>query len=103
MRMVKTEKFEYDPEEWDKVSDDAKDLVNRLLTKPENRLSADEALQHKWLRDHTEHSQDKDFIKNLNIGNMKRFSEAAKLKQVALMGIAVQSELSDIEELKKIF
>ena len=34
---------------------------------------------------------------------MKSFSEAAKLKQVALMGIAVQSELSDIEELKKMF
>ena len=56
MRMVKTEKFEYDPEEWDKISDDAKDLVNRLLTKPEFRLSAEEALQHKWLLDHTEHS-----------------------------------------------
>ena len=34
---------------------------------------------------------------------MKKFQKTNKMKQVALMAIAVQSEPADIEELKMIF
>jgi serine/threonine protein kinase len=37
--------------EWDEVSDDAKDLVKKLLTfDPARRISAAEALQHPWIK-----------------------------------------------------
>ena len=37
--------------EWDDVSEDAKDLVRKLLTyDPEKRISATEALHHKWIQ-----------------------------------------------------
>lgn len=40
----------YPAEEWAEVSDDAKDFINRLVTyDPEKRMSAKEALAHKWL------------------------------------------------------
>lgn len=44
-------KFTLDEPEWDDVSDDAKDLVRKLLTYDLNkRISASEALQHKWIK-----------------------------------------------------
>lgn len=44
--------------EWDDVSDDAKDLVKRLLTyDPAKRISASDAVQHKWIK--TQASQEK--------------------------------------------
>lgn len=37
--------------EWDEVSDEAKDLVRKLLTfDPAKRISAADALQHPWIK-----------------------------------------------------
>ena len=42
--------YTFDEEEWSEISDDAKDLVRKLLvTDPSKRLSAAEALQSRWL------------------------------------------------------
>lgn len=41
-----------DPEFWNDVSSEAKDLVTKLLDKnPESRLDVAEALRHPWLKD----------------------------------------------------
>ena len=48
--MVKKGEFDFDGEEWDDVSNDAKDLIKKLITKPERRLTAEEALQHQWIK-----------------------------------------------------
>jgi len=43
-------KFTLDEEEWENVSNEAKDLVKKLLEyNPEKRISASEALQHPWI------------------------------------------------------
>jgi len=42
--MVKKGVFDFDGEEWDDVSNDAKDLITKLISKPERRLTAEEAL-----------------------------------------------------------
>jgi len=42
-------------------------------------------------------------IRRLNIGNIKQFQKSEKIKQVALMAIAVQSDPNDMVELKEIF
>ena len=51
--MVKKSKFDFEGEEWDNVSSEAKDLIKKLITKPERRLTAEEALQHKWIKNLT--------------------------------------------------
>ena len=48
--MVKKGEFDFEGEEWEDVSNDAKDLINNLVCKPEKRLTASEALQHNWIR-----------------------------------------------------
>ena len=42
--------FEFDGPEFERVSDNAKDLISRLMTvDPKLRLTAEEALRHVWL------------------------------------------------------
>ncbi len=43
-------KFDFDGEEWNDVSKEAKDLIKKLISKPEKRLTAQEALEHKWFK-----------------------------------------------------
>jgi len=73
LAMVSRGVFDFDGEEWDDISKEAKDLIKKLITKPERRLTAEDALKHKWVRHMTKSSQNKGIIKKLNISNFKSF------------------------------
>ena len=60
-------------------------------------------MQHKWIKYWTKKESNAQVIKKLNIQKMKDFQHSQKIKQVALMAIAVQSDPNDIQELKEIF
>lgn len=50
-RKIVSGKFDFDDEDWQDVSEDAKDLVRRLLVlNPDDRITASEAIRHKWLK-----------------------------------------------------
>ena len=46
---VNKREFDFDGEEWTDVSEEAKDLINNMIAKPQKRLTAMEVLQHKWM------------------------------------------------------
>jgi len=48
--MVQVGKYDFDGEEWEEVSKEAKDLIKKLIARPEKRLTAQEALEHKWFK-----------------------------------------------------
>lgn len=48
--MVAKGKFDFDGEEWEPISKEAKDLIKKLICKPEKRMTAEEALGHKWFK-----------------------------------------------------
>ena len=48
--MVAKGKFAFDCDDWSEISKEAKDLIKKLICKPEKRLSAAEALDHKWFK-----------------------------------------------------
>ena len=80
LAMVQKGVFDFDGEEWDTVSNEAKDLIKKLITKPERRLTAQEALNHKWIKTLTAKKQDGKLLAKLNIGTMKQFQHSQKLK-----------------------
>mmetsp|Transcript_3870 Transcript_3870/g.6079 ORF Transcript_3870/g.6079 Transcript_3870/m.6079 type:complete len:521 (-) Transcript_3870:363-1925(-) len=50
-RKIVSGKYEFDEEDWCDVSNDAKDLVQKLLVlDPDERLTSSQALKHKWMK-----------------------------------------------------
>jgi calcium-dependent protein kinase len=50
LQMVQKGKFDFEGEEWEEITKEAKSLIKSLICKPEKRLSASEALDHKWFK-----------------------------------------------------
>lgn len=86
--------------EWKNVSESAKDLIQKMLCKPSDRLNAAGVLNHPWMLQ--EENKD-DQPLSLNFQSLKGFTNAQKLKKVALTAIAQQMSESEILELSRQF
>ena len=53
LKMVQKGVYEFDGEEWDDIAQEAKDFIGQMICKPEQRLSAEQALQNTWLQSYT--------------------------------------------------
>ncbi len=82
--------YDFDGSEWKDISDDAKDLINKLLAyDPMKRISAKEALEHRWFTT----ASDLDTKVNeermkKNLQNLKGFRAEQKLQQATYAFIA---------------
>ena len=66
--------------EWDDVSDDAKDIVKKLLTyDPAKRISAADALQHKWIKTQSSQEKVEKTVAAKTLANLRNF-RVIKLK-----------------------
>ncbi|KAM7278002.1 hypothetical protein ACFE04_005136 [Oxalis oulophora] len=92
--------FKRDP--WPKVSDNAKDLVKKMLNPdPKLRLTAQEVLEHPWL-------QNAKKAPNVPLGEtvkarLKQFAVMNKLKKRALRVIAEHLSVEEVAGLKEAF
>ena len=74
--MVQKGKFDFDGEEWDEISKEAKDLIKKLIAKPEKRLTAQEALEHKWFKIYKNKSDEPKYLKKRNLNAFKKFMKS---------------------------
>jgi calcium-dependent protein kinase len=102
LQLVIKGKYDFDGEEWEDISKEAKDLIKKLIAKPERRLSAQEALDHKWIRHFTKGDENK-LAKIKNVSGLKKTQHYTKMQQAAMTAIAVQAGPDDIRNLKEIF
>lgn len=103
LRKVKAGNWQFKGEVWLHVSDDAKDLITKLLEmRPENRLTAEQALEHHWTKHCAPNASANHMSKHI-ADNLRSFGAQSQFKKVALNVIADQLDESKIHELKEAF
>lgn len=98
---VKAGKFKFDDDDWSGVSNEAKNLIRKMLTyNPKERISALEALNDSWIQKNAPQN-----ILNVKVlQNLSSFHAKNKLKQAILSFIATQVVTQqDKDDLQKAF
>ncbi len=71
-RSIMRAEVEFDPEDWATVSEEAIDLIKRMLNKDQTtRINLDEVINHPWLQKFKSHDSDAD-SREMSEGFMKR-------------------------------
>lgn len=97
MEKIKDGEYMMDGEEWDLISEEAKDLINTMICDEKSRLTAAQVLQHPWLSS----SSVKTNIK-LNSSGIKSFYQGQRFKRIALTALAFHSNV-EVDELGEVF
>jgi len=100
---VKTGNFAFNNSHWKSVSEDAKDLIRKMLKmNPEERITAKDTLNHVWVKNKAPKASHQS-LGDAQLASLKSFKAQNKLKKAALLVIAQQLPESEISQLKKIF
>lgn len=103
-KRVKEGKYSMDGPEWDDVTEEAQDLIKRLMTyDPKRRYSWADALNHSWFK--TQINEEYDTANTLAaLENLKEFRATKKLQQAAITFIVSQlASKEQMDELQKAF
>jgi len=99
---IKKRKFVYPDAEWAKISGEAKDLINKMLSEPLNRLTAEQVLGHPWLKNQLSKDVKSNGVK-INFNTFKTYSGANKLSRAVLTYIASRLTDDEVKKLKDAF
>ena len=94
-------KITYPSPEWDGISQDAKDLIQKMCTTPDKRLTAEQVLNQKWVKENAPNS--KNTLLPLKAEGFKNYAESNKLRKAVLTFIASRLTEEEIKNVKKIF
>ncbi len=100
-RKIQAKKFSFPSPQWDKISDDAKDLIKRMLSDPKDRFSAEQVLNHNWVKNCAPNSEGT--LLQLNTEALKKYKNFNKLQKAVLTFIASRLKEDEIKNLKEIF
>ena len=108
MNKILTGKFEFKWEGWKQISQELKDLISSMLTLDvENRPSANDLLENKWLNDNqyelSETEMDKTIALKINFADVKKYVEMNKFSQAISAFIALRLNEESIKGLSQIF
>ncbi|KAK4391204.1 Calcium-dependent protein kinase [Sesamum angolense] len=101
-RQILKGKIDFESEPWPHLSESAKDLVRKMLTRdPRSRITAHQVLCHPWIVDDTV-APDKP-LGSAVLTRLKQFSAMNKLKKMALRVIAERLSEEEIGGLRQLF
>lgn len=100
--------YNFDGPSWKHVSQEAKDFISSLIKfKPEDRLTAEQALRTPWIKKPT--SDDENYFQPSNstlsqiFEGLVKYKDTSDFKRIALMMIAYTSSIDDIKFIRKTF
>ncbi|XP_033097096.1 calcium/calmodulin-dependent protein kinase type II subunit delta-like isoform X4 [Anneissia japonica] len=95
--IIKHGKYDYPSPEWDTVTHEAKDLINRMLTiDPNRRITASEALKHAWIANRERVASS--VHRQQTVDSLKKFNARRKLKGAILTTMLVSKNFSTFRE-----
>ena len=102
---IKKIDFSFPEHKWKHISNEAKDLLSKMIVKEDNRLSASQVLQHPWFN---LINDEKISLQNLNVNFgkenfFKEYNQSNQLKKIMLLYIASKLEENEILDLKNLF
>jgi len=113
LKKVATEKIKFDGEEWKDLSDEVKDLLKKMLDRnPDTRISAENALQHPWIKKNKvkkgesiiegrikKHLEDNNIFKNV-----RKFNQNEKFQECVINYLVHQVNLNEMnKKLSRVF
>ena len=97
-------KFNFPEKRWSKISNDAKDLLSKMLVPEAQRLSASQVLEHPWFQLVKDNKIPLEQIKlDGNSNFFKEYKESNKLKKIVLLYMASKLQEEEILDLNKLF
>ena len=106
MRMILKGKYSFDSRRWNHISNEAMDFVSQLLiVKEDERIDADEALNHEWQSKQFNVSERTPDITLMNTvqDTIVNYGAMGEFKKMALMVIAHKSTTDEILSLRQAF
>jgi len=79
--------YDFNDKVWDEVSDEAKDLISKILVPEKERLTPKECLNHPWVKNAMD-STISDDTQKLFLDRLRQFQGASKLKKAILSYLA---------------
>ena len=96
-------KYEYPDKIWKNISKEAKDLINNMLCKEEKRFSAEQVLNHAWLKNSNLSQKANQAIHELIISELKNYKNTNHFKRFILTCLAMRLNEQEIIELRDVF
>ncbi|KAM3132738.1 hypothetical protein pb186bvf_015166 [Paramecium bursaria] len=101
LKKVKEGKLLFDVNDWSLISNQAQDLVKKMLTlDPKQRLSAKQALTHQWVLNNTQPN----FLNKQALGNLIKFQAQSHFQKAMISFIVSQTIMSqEMKDLQSSF
>ena len=87
---------------WETVTKDCKELILKMVTTPDKRLTPQQVLDHPWIQEMTEKTA-LVTLPALVTTNLKNFSVTQKVKKVVLAYLATQLSEKEVDTLRRLF
>ena len=90
-------------EEFNDISNEAKDLIKKMLVKEDERISADDVLKHPWFKITLKKKNDIILNSNNLMNNLNNYVHMNKFEKMIRMYIVTRLSHDEIKNMKKIF